>query len=289
MGLRIAFMMVFSFALAAVPALATGHGPVFGAATPTLGKGGWQLDQAWMARIVEGPRSDEQTLRTMIGYGITEDLQISGSLPIRLQGSIYMPRGRMTAMMSSAKEIEGLVSWRFHRRVIGAGARVESTLTGGVAAPLEQFSPDGMKAAPSAHISAASGFVSRAHYFWLGGGYHWHAQRGLDRMGNVSFLSAVYGYRPPFLRQDYPKPDLRFFVEAIAEHTERGTHHGFEVLSSGGRSMFVGPSALLLYKAYAIEAGILFPLHQDNRFAPAERYRFALNASYFFWRHGSDR
>jgi hypothetical protein len=46
-------------AIVPAAAQANGHGPVFGAATPTLGKGGWQLDQAWMARIVEGPRTDE--------------------------------------------------------------------------------------------------------------------------------------------------------------------------------------------------------------------------------------
>ena len=33
---------------------ASGHGPVFGAATPTLGKGGWSFDQAWMGQALQG-------------------------------------------------------------------------------------------------------------------------------------------------------------------------------------------------------------------------------------------
>jgi hypothetical protein len=222
----------------------------------------------------------------MISYGVTEDIQISGSLPISLQRSPYMQRGRLTAPMSSAKDVEGLFSWRFHRRVLGAGSRVESTLTAGAAAPLEQYGSDGMKAAPSAHISAATGYISRAHYFWVGGGYHWHSQRALDRMGDVTFLTAVYGHRPGFLRWDYPKPDLRFLVEAVVEHTKRARHHGFEVLASGGRTAFIGPSALLLYKAFGAEAGLLLPVYQDNDFLPRERFRFAANVSYFFWRHG---
>jgi hypothetical protein len=37
-------------------AWASGHGPVFGAATPTLGRGGWSVDQAWTVRAGE----DEQ-------------------------------------------------------------------------------------------------------------------------------------------------------------------------------------------------------------------------------------
>jgi hypothetical protein len=269
-----------------VPGLtqASGHGPVFGVATPTLGRGGWQLDQAWFGRLGEGSDTEEQTLRTMISFGITEDLQVSGSVPITLVSSSFMPRGRMMAMMSTANELEAIVSWRFYRRASGAGSRFESTVSGGVTAPLEQYRPDGMQAAASVHVSAATGYVSRTHYVWIGGGYQHHDQRGLDKMGDVVFFSGVYGYRPPALRLEYPKPDLRFFVEAMGERTDRGTHHGFEMVTSGGTAVFVGPTALLLYKAYAVEGGLLFPVYQDTNFGPEERFRFGVNISYFFWR-----
>ena len=263
-------------------ALASGHGSVFGAATPTLGKGGWQLDQAWFGRTVEGINTDEQTLRTMVSFGITEDLQISGSVPIRIESSYLMPRGRMLSMMSSAKEIETALSWRFHRRISGAGSRFESTVSGGVGFPLEEYSPDGMRGSLSSHLSAATGYVSRSHYVWIGGGYQHHRPTENDQVGSVAYLSGVYGYRPPALRLDYPKPDLRFFVEAMAERTQRGKHFGLEMLSSGGDAVFVGPTALLLYKAYALEGGIMFPAYQRTTFA--ERCRFAVNVSYFFWR-----
>ena len=52
---------------------ASGHGPVFGAATPTLGKGGWSFDQAWMGRIGTGTDDSDQMLRSMISFGLTED------------------------------------------------------------------------------------------------------------------------------------------------------------------------------------------------------------------------
>jgi hypothetical protein len=263
-------------------ALASGHGPVFGASTPVLGKGGWQLDQAWFGRMVDGPQTDEQLLRTMISFGITEDLQISGSLPIRLETSVLMPRGRMVSMMSSVKEIEASAAWRFHRRVTGVGTRFESTVSGGVGLPLEEYSPDGMRTAPSAHVSAATGYVSRGQYIWVGGGYQQHRKTDFEQVGSVTYVSAVYGYRPRFLRLDYPKPDLRFFVEAMAERTERGKHFGLDMLSSGGDAVFVGPTALLLYKAYAIEGGVMFPAYQRTTSFP-ERRRFAVNVSYFFW------
>jgi hypothetical protein len=277
--------LVAAALIAAFPrfAAASGHGPVFGAATPTLGKGGWQIDQAWLGRLVEGPGTDEQTLRTMISFGITEDLQISGSFPITLDTTTLMPRGRFMTMMSPGKEAEAIGSWRFHRRATAAGARFESTVSGGLMVPLEEYTPDGMQAAPGMHVAVATGYASRVHYAWIGGGYQYHAKEGRDQMGDVVFITGVYGYRPPALRLDYPKPDLRFFVEAMAERTARGLHHGLEFIRSGGKAVFVGPTALLLYKAYGLEGGVMFPIYQDANGTQLERVRIGVNVSYFFW------
>ena len=81
---------------------ASGHGPVFGAATPTLGKGGWSFDQALMGQAMDGADTSA-LLRSMISFGITEKLQISGSLPVPVGGTNAMPSGRMMAMMSLRK------------------------------------------------------------------------------------------------------------------------------------------------------------------------------------------
>ena len=276
-------LLVSFGALAARPAGASGHGPVFGGAPPTLGKGGWQLDQAWMGRLGRGRMDDEQMLRTMLSVGITEDLQISGSFPITLDSAIFMPRGRTMAMMSSNQDLEAILGWRFQRRAVGAGARLESTVFVGATAPVQEYRGDGMLAAPSVHVSAASGYASRTHYLWVGGGYQYFVQRQGDQMGDSFYYSVVYGYRPSFLRVDYPKPDLRFFVEAVGEHTDQGLHHGFPSVS-GGDAIFIGPTALLLYKQYGLEGGILFPVYQHAPFQPEEKFRFGVNFTYFFWR-----
>ena len=250
--------------------------------TGTQGKGGWQLDQAWLIRTGEQAGTEEQTLRTMISFGLTEDLQISASLPINLVTPIYMPRGRLTATMSSIPEMETSVSWRFHRQTMGS-SRFESTITGGFGLPLEAVRSDGMRATASMNVSAATGYASRAHYFWAGAGYQRHDERQGDKPGDVTYYSLVYGYRPPALRLDYPKPDLRFFVEAVGEHTGFASHHGFEMFWSGGTALFVGPSALLLYKAYGISGGMLFPAYQRTNGDPPERFRANINFTYFFW------
>lgn len=263
-------------------AVASGHGPVFGAATPTLGKGGWSFDQAWMGtRVPEG--EGEQVLRSMIGFGITEDLQVTVSLPFELSTSGQMPMGRMMAMMSSRREAEVLAGWRVQTRNIGDSGRAESTIYLGATTPLESRRA-GMRTAPSVSGSFATGYASRTHYFWVGAAYQRPFARGGDRLGAVKTYSVVYGYRPRALRLEYPKPDLRFFVETVGEVTGRARHGNFEMGDAGGHTLMSGPTALLLYKAYGLSGGVLLPLHQHTGARQTrERLRFAVNVSYFFW------
>lgn len=262
---------------------ASGHGPVFGAATPTLGRGGWSFDQAWMGQAMKGPADTSTLLRSMISFGITEKLQISGSLPVPLGDTNAMPAGRMMAMMSGNPDFESLLGWRFQTRPIGEGARLESTVYIGALVPLDSTRA-GIATSPAGLVSLASGYASRSHYFWAGATHVHHAESDGDRLGSVTSFSLVYGYRPPAWRKDYPKPDLRFFIEAAGDLTGTSRHDGETMDGTGGRVALVGPTLLLLYKAYAIEGGMLFPVYQKNRSTqPDERFRFGLNFTYFFW------
>jgi hypothetical protein len=271
------------FALSTSALHASGHGPVFGGATPTLGKGAWSFDQAWMGQVMKGSTKQEQLLRSMISLGITEKVQISASVPVPLGSSGMMPSGRMMAMMPGTRDFEALVGWRFHTRPVGVGGRIESTVYAGGLVPFDS-TRGGLATAPGAFVSVASGYASREHYFWVGASHQRHAERSGDRAGAVTSYSVVYGYRPPAWRLEYPKPDLRFFVEAVADKTERMRHGGRLMPDSGGDVVLVGPSLLLLYKAYGIEGGVLFPVYQRTNGTQAdERFRFGVNFAYFFW------
>ena len=261
---------------------ASGHGPVFGAATPTLGKGGWSFDQAWMGQVMD--RSDTSALlRSMISFGITEKLQISTSLPIRLGDANAMPAGRMMAMMSGNPDFESLLGWRFQTRPIGEGARLESTVYFGGLLPLDSKRA-GIATSPAGIVSLTSGYASRTHYVWAGASYVHHVQHDGDRLGSVTSFSLVYGYRPPAWRKEYPKPDLRFFIEATGDVTGSSRRMGQAMADTGGRVALLGPTMLLLYKAYALEGGIQFPFYQHNRsMQPNERFRVGVNFTYFFW------
>ena len=263
-----------------IPAFASGHGPVFGAATPTLGRGGWSVDQAWTCRVGDDQQR-QQMLKTMLSFGVTENLQLSGSLPIAM-GDAPLAAARMMSAMSSDREFEGLVAYRFQRRTVGIGGRQESTLYVGGTAPLERRRND-IGVGGSLEAGIATGYASRAHYLWVGGAFQRFAQRGGDRFGDSRLASAVYGYRPPALRTEAGKPDLRFFVEMTTEERGNARVSGVE-RADGARTVFVGPTSLLLHKAFGVEAGVLFPAYQRvEASAVRERMRVAVNVAYFFW------
>jgi hypothetical protein len=263
-----------------IPVLASGHGPVFGAATPTLGRGGWSVDQAWTLRSGDDDQR-QQMLKTMLSFGVTENLQISGSFPLAMADGRLAP-ARMMSAMSSDREFESLVAYRFERRPVGIGGRQESTFYVGGTGPLESRR-NGVGAGPSIEAGGSTGYASRSHYVWVGGGVQHFFDRGGDQLGQSRLLTFVYGYRPEALRTEAGKPDLRFFVEATGEDRSAGRVAGIE---TGGpaRSIFIGPTSLILHKAVGLEAGVLFPIYQQVPTASArERVRVAVNLAYFFW------
>jgi len=261
-------------------AFASGHGPVFGGATPTLGRGGWSVDQAWTLRAGDDDER-QQMLKTMLSFGITENLQLSGSLPLAMGDGNLAP-ARMMSAMSSDREFEALTAYRFQRRPIGIGGRQESTFYAGGTAPFERRR-NGIGVGPSIEGGIATGYASRAHYVWVGGAVQHYFERDRDRFGDSRLVTAVYGYRPARLRTEAGKPDLRFFVEITAE--DRGAQRAAGVdTTTGGRTVFVGPTSLLLHKAIGLEAGVLFPAYQRVDASSAkERVRVAVNFAYFFW------
>jgi hypothetical protein len=262
------------------PVLAAGHGPVFGTATPVLGRGGWSLDQAWTLRAGDDAQR-EQMLKTMLSFGITENWQVSGSFPLAMSDGALAP-ARMMSAMSSDREFEGLSAYRFQRRTVGIGGRQESTLYVGGTTPFES-TRNGVNVGASVEAGISTGFASRAHYVWVGGGLQHFFERDGQQFGSSRLVTAVYGYRPAILRTEAGKPDLRFFVEATAED-RASARASSAIAADGARTVFVGPTALLLYKAMGVEGGVLFPAYEAVAPAtPAERVRVAVNFTYFFW------
>lgn len=270
-------LLVAAMAGIPVPALASGHGPLFAIATPTNGAGVWSLDLGFMGRT--GEEEDGAMTRAMFTYGITEDLQLSVSIPFVFTSGPFLP-ARGPAMMPGSADVESLAAWRFHRQGTAVGARVESTAYGGVIVPGPQR-PAGM--APGFYTAVASGVASRSHYVWGGIGYTRFAERSGDQRPDILYYSAVWGYRPPPLRKDYPHWDWRLFVEMTGERSGNLRQAGVEHAGTGGHQVLVGPTILGLYKNYGIQGGVQFPVYRDGGASvQRETVRYGMNVAYFF-------
>lgn len=277
-----------AYALAIVTILATftvqaeGHGPAFALATPTLGKGQWSSDTTLMSFATEEGTS--YMYREMIGYGIHQDLQATLTVPLGRSGNslMNMPRTRAGAMMGSGRDVEASLLWRFDRKAPAIGTRRESTLILSAAAPTEERR-SGTKVSPSAHIGAVTGFASRETYWWLGGGYQHYFEDGSDQLGDLTYLSAAFAWRPPVFQQDYPKPDWRIFIEALAEHADQNTINGVGDPNSGSEKLLLGPSVLGLAGPWGFSAGVMFPVIQNlNGDQDEEHYRVKATVTYWF-------
>jgi hypothetical protein len=275
-------LVIFSVSFCSA-VFASGHGPVFGLATPTNSEGETSIDVATASRA--GSDGSEVTVRSMVTYGFTPHLQVSLAVP----GSFST--ANLPASSSMGGDLAGTIGWRFHHRGPAVGKRFETTLFTGVLVPELQRSPGLMgmlKRAPGINAAIVTGMASRSHYVWLAGGLTHYFERDEDQRPQVAQYSLVYGYRPPVLRKDYPHWDWRLFGELVGEHTSNMRHSGFEIPGSRTHQVFLGPTTLGIYKNFAISGGVLFPVYRDNQAFPRERLRVAVNLSYFIFHFSGD-
>jgi hypothetical protein len=279
----IRLLCIFLVAAFTSDVFGSGHGPNFGLATPTNVRGGWSLDVGTMGRIGSG--DDEGMVRTMLGYGITEDLQISFSAPYMFETGQFSS-ARQIAMMPGNNNFEVNVLWRFHRQDTEIGKRIESTAIGGVVFQSPQnisaMSEDFRKA-PGFLIGGTTGFASRSSYVWAGAMYTYFMQSNGDQRPDNLFYSFVWGYRPQVWRTDYPRWDWRIFVESTGERSNNFRLDGIELPETTSHQVFVGPGTLGIHNNIAIGAGIQVPIYQSvGSLHEKEKFRYAINFSYFF-------
>jgi hypothetical protein len=259
---------------------AQGHGPVFGYATPTNSQGEYTFDTALIAR--DGSAGSQLMLRGIVTYGFTPFLQLSIITPAVLKDAALPP-----TRMTGGDDFEAKLGWRFHHKIKGVGTRFESTLYTSLVLPGPQFiagSLADLKFAPGGMIALASGIASRSHYFWAGAGFTAFAPSGGDKNPNVVSYSLVYAYRPRAWRTEPNRWDWRLLAEMTGERSGDFQKSGLEIPKSQSHQIFIGPSTLGVYKQYAIQGGIQFPIYQDvGSLLPKENYRVVFNFTYFLF------
>jgi len=280
----IVFVLCFSLS-----SWATGHGPVFGYATPTNSQGEWSFDFGLQER--DTALGSQLAARSMFTYGFTPYLQLSLTTPAILTNThANLP----VTMMSGGDYFQSNLSWRFQHQAKSIGKRIETTGFGGLVAvgPQAGSGPTSTIArAPGFNAGAVAGLASRSHYLWLGGAYTYFIERDRSRIPSTVSYSLVYGFRPRSLRKDYPHWDWRIFGELVGERSSRVLMSGSLMSGTQAHQVFFGPSTLGIYKSFAIAGGVQFPVYRDvGSFFPRERVRVVINLSYFlFHREHSNR
>ncbi len=241
-----------------------GHGPVFALSTPTLARGGWSIDFTSMGRMAGG--DGIVMLRPMVSYGVTEDVQVSVSLPMLLYRSQGLRPERAASRMPANPDVELTLAWRFHRQGTGVGSRFESTAYLAFAYPTDSQRA-GLATAPGVVAALVSGYASRTVYFWVGGLYRRYltpSGPSADHPGDLLMHTVALGYRPPLFQHDFPLPDWRLFVEAVGEYAWRDVVAGAVRDDSGGYQLFAGPTVLGLYGSWGVPGGPLFPVYRRS-------------------------
>ncbi len=72
----------------------------------------------------------------------------------------------------------------------------------------------------------------------------------------------------------------------MGERSNRFQQGSVTVANTQAHQVFLGPSALGIYRNYTISFGAQFPVYQDvGNVWPKERVRFAVNFSYLLFQH----
>src|SRR6185503_656571 len=142
---------------------------------------------------------------------------------------------------------------------------------------------EGLPGGQGISAAAVTGYASRTTYWWVGGGLQHYFTNRDTKLGDLYYVSAVWGWRPPYFQHDYPASDWRLFVEALGESTGHNEVGGVSLPDSGGRKLLAGPSILGLFGAWGVEAGVLFPVSQSlNGVQSKEHYRAKAVFTYWF-------
>lgn len=263
-------------------ASAAGHGPVFGLATPTNSQGEFSFDFGLFGR--SRSVGSQESLRALIGYGFTPHLTLSFTAPVLLHNSTLPP-----TRIQPGDDFESTLAWRFQHKATKVGTRFESTAFTGLVVPGSQSGFSGIAhttSVPGNMVGAVTGMASLSHYLWLGSTFTEFYEHNGDRRPHVLDYSLVYGYRPPAWRKTPDKWDWRVFGELVGEHSNRFMAANFPVPGTQAHQVFVGPSALGIYRNYTVSFGAQFPIYRDvGAVLPRERVRFAVNFSYLLFQH----
>ena len=98
---------------------------------------------------------------------------------------------------------------------------------------------------------------------WLGATFTKFYEHDGNKRPDVLDYSLVYGYRPPKWRRPPDKWDWRLFGELVGERSNRFLQANSRVADTQAHQVFLGPSALGIFRNYTVSFGAQFPIYQN--------------------------
>lgn len=277
-----AMLSLLAFIVMPVYGMAASHGPVFGLATPTNSQGEYSFDFGLFGR--SSGAGSQESLRALVGYGFTPHLTLSFTAPVVVDDTILPP-----TRIQPGADFDTTLAWRFHHNASKVGTRFESTAFAGLVVPGAQSGFNGVAHttnAPGTMVGVVTGRASRSQYVWLGSTFTKFYEHNGDRRPDVLDYSLVYGYRPLGWRKPPDKWDWRIFGEIVGERSNRFLQANVTAPETQAHQLFLGPSALGIYRNYTISFGAQFPVYRNvGAQFPKEHVRFAVNFSYLLFQH----
>ena len=181
--------------------------------------------------------------------------------------------------------LRSIVGWRFQRRAVGAGARLESTVFVGGTVPVQEYRTDGMLAAPRCMRSVASGYASRTHYFWASGGYQHFGERRGRPDGRQLLLQRCLWLSPAVSARRLSEAGPALLCRSCRRaHRPRACITGSSWSRAAAIPSWSGRRRCSSTSSTGSKPASSFPVYQQTNFQPEEKFRFGVNFTYFFWR-----
>ena len=205
-------------------------------------------------------RASEQMLKSMLQFRRHGEPAAVRLVAARDERAARCQRARMMSLMSNEQEFEVLAGYRFQRRSsVSAGARKAPSTS----AARCHSNPPGRHPGVTVALSGVPRPATR----------HGRTTCGLAAACSTSPTAAAIGsaqaVSPASSMASGPAVACRGAqtrCTAVCGSDRRGPQAagciGGVQQATSARSVFVGPTTLLLYKAFAFEAGVLFPAYQ---------------------------
>ena len=263
--------------------MASGHGPIFGLATPTNSQGEWSFDQGVFGRSTSV--GSQASIRELVGYGFTPHLTLSFTLPV-VVGDTRLPPTRI----QPGDDFDSTLAWRFQHRATKVGTRIESTAFAGLVVPGPQSAFNGVantSNVPGFMVGAVTGtsLAQPLRVAWS----HVHASSPSTTGTSDPMFSTTAWCMDIALRSGEGHRtngtgdcSANWWASVLTD-SSRQTRR---VANTQAHQVFLGPSALGIYRNYTVSFGAQFPIYQDvGAVWPKERVRFAVNFSYLLFQH----